>query len=247
MPIKHLFASGKADGADATKVRPSNWNADHDLPVTTKGDLMVATGADTVVRRAVGANGQVLTAESAEADGVKWATPVSPGLMLIEEKVLAVDTASFDFTAIPATYNHLLLEIQCRGTAASTNVEARMRFNGDAGLNYDYQHIQGTTAASAAEVLATSHIRVAVAVAGGTAPAGLADPITIRIPNYRRTTFQKGATAQSGGKRGTATGDVFSNVVSGWWRNTAAINQVTILPDSGNWLAGSVAMLYGLK
>lgn len=75
MPIKHPFVSGKVDGGDATKVRPSNWNADHTLPVTTKGDLMVATGANTVVRRGVGANGQVLTADSAEADGVKWATP----------------------------------------------------------------------------------------------------------------------------------------------------------------------------
>lgn len=42
--------------------------------VTTKGDLIVATGAAAVARRAVGADGQVLTADSAQADGVKWAT-----------------------------------------------------------------------------------------------------------------------------------------------------------------------------
>jgi hypothetical protein len=29
--LKHAFASPKADGADATKVRPSNWNAEHVL------------------------------------------------------------------------------------------------------------------------------------------------------------------------------------------------------------------------
>jgi hypothetical protein len=29
MPISHPFVSGKSDGADATLVRPSNWNADH--------------------------------------------------------------------------------------------------------------------------------------------------------------------------------------------------------------------------
>jgi len=40
---------------------------------TTKGDLLVATGASTPVRRGVGANDTVLTADSAEADGVKWA------------------------------------------------------------------------------------------------------------------------------------------------------------------------------
>ena len=29
MSIKHAFESAKADGADATLVRPSNWNAEH--------------------------------------------------------------------------------------------------------------------------------------------------------------------------------------------------------------------------
>lgn len=29
MPIRHAFTSAKSDGSDATKVRPSNWNADH--------------------------------------------------------------------------------------------------------------------------------------------------------------------------------------------------------------------------
>lgn len=30
MAIKHAFVNPKADGGDATIVRPSNWNADHD-------------------------------------------------------------------------------------------------------------------------------------------------------------------------------------------------------------------------
>jgi hypothetical protein len=42
--------------------------------VTTKGDILVATGASTVVRQGVGTDGQVLTANSAQADGVEWTT-----------------------------------------------------------------------------------------------------------------------------------------------------------------------------
>lgn len=42
-------------------------------PTTTKGDLMVNDGS-TVNRLAVGANGQVLTADSTASTGLKWAT-----------------------------------------------------------------------------------------------------------------------------------------------------------------------------
>ena len=42
--------------------------------MTTKGDIIVATGSGTFIRQAVGTNGQVLTANSAQADGVEWTT-----------------------------------------------------------------------------------------------------------------------------------------------------------------------------
>ncbi len=45
--------------------------------VDAKGDIVAATAADTVSRLGVGANGTVLTADSAEATGLKWATPAS--------------------------------------------------------------------------------------------------------------------------------------------------------------------------
>jgi hypothetical protein len=41
--------------------------------VDAKGDLIAATAADTVSRLAVGTNGQVLTADSTAATGMKWA------------------------------------------------------------------------------------------------------------------------------------------------------------------------------
>ena len=45
--------------------------------IDAKGDLVPGTGADTFSRLAVGANGTVLTADSAEATGLKWAAPAS--------------------------------------------------------------------------------------------------------------------------------------------------------------------------
>ena len=46
--------------------------------IDAKGDLVPGTGADTFSRLAVGANGTVLTADSAEATGLKWASSSSP-------------------------------------------------------------------------------------------------------------------------------------------------------------------------
>ena len=47
--------------------------------VDAKGDLIVGSADDVVARLGVGANGQVLTADSAETLGVKWAASGSAG------------------------------------------------------------------------------------------------------------------------------------------------------------------------
>lgn len=52
---------------------PSNAEAVLDSIIDAKGDLIVGSAADTPARLAVGANGHVLTADSAESTGVKWA------------------------------------------------------------------------------------------------------------------------------------------------------------------------------
>ena len=45
--------------------------------LTTKGDVYAATAASTPARLGVGANNTVLTADSAEATGLKWAVPAA--------------------------------------------------------------------------------------------------------------------------------------------------------------------------
>lgn len=56
--------------------------------VDAKGDLIAATGADAVSRLAVGANTYILTADSSEAVGMKWAAPAGASALTL------IDTAS---------------------------------------------------------------------------------------------------------------------------------------------------------
>ena len=67
---------------DFTWVTTDDTNAIQNAIVDAKGDLIAATAADTPARLAVGTNGQVLTADSAQATGLKWATPASGGKVL---------------------------------------------------------------------------------------------------------------------------------------------------------------------
>lgn len=66
-----------ADVTDATNVAAAG--AVMTSLADAKGDIFVASADNTVTRLAVGTNDQVLTADSAEATGLKWATPSAGG------------------------------------------------------------------------------------------------------------------------------------------------------------------------
>jgi hypothetical protein len=85
-----------------------SWANGFSSPVTTKGDLF---GYNTAGARVpIGTNGQVLTADSAEALGLKWATPTSGGMTLLSTTNLS-GTAT-DVTGISADYVKLVGYIQ---------------------------------------------------------------------------------------------------------------------------------------
>jgi hypothetical protein len=60
-----------------------------------KGDLLVGTGSNTGTRVALGTNGYVLTADSAETNGVKWAA--APAVGAFETSIVFEGTTANDF------------------------------------------------------------------------------------------------------------------------------------------------------
>ncbi len=94
-----------------TAATPNSVKTSYDLAaaaipkstVTTKGDLIAGTASATVSRLGVGSNGQVLTADSTTATGMKWSTIGGGGKVL---QVLST-TKSDAFTTTSDTYTDI--------------------------------------------------------------------------------------------------------------------------------------------
>ena len=76
-------------------------------PLTTKGDVYTFSTSDA--RLAVGANGTVLTANSAQATGLEFATPTSGGMTLLSTTTLS--GASTTITVSSTGYNRLMIDV----------------------------------------------------------------------------------------------------------------------------------------
>ena len=78
-------------------------------PLTTKGDLFTFSTVDA--RVGVGANCTVLTADSAEATGLKWAAPAAGGGMTLLSTT-TLTGASTTVSSIDQTYNSLYILVR---------------------------------------------------------------------------------------------------------------------------------------
>jgi hypothetical protein len=86
--------------------------------IDAKGDLVVGTGADTFSRLAVGTNNYVLTADSAEATGMKWAAAAGGGKVL---QVVQASTTS-GVTIASTSYTDSNLSATITPTSASSKI-----------------------------------------------------------------------------------------------------------------------------
>ena len=106
--------------------------------VDAKGDLIAATAADTVSRLAVGANGTVLTADSAEATGMKWAAAAGGGdYVLINTYTMPGTGATYSVNSVfSSTYTNYYIIGKINNTSTG-NIGLKLRASGtDSSASY---------------------------------------------------------------------------------------------------------------
>lgn len=117
---------------DFTWVTSDDANAIQNAIVDAKGDLIAASAADTPARLAVGTNGQILTADSTAATGIKWATPatVTSGLTFISRTSFsAVASQAFD-SVFTSTYKNYLIVIDQFYSVGQNAAQLQLRYAG---------------------------------------------------------------------------------------------------------------------
>ena len=228
------------DGAAAIRTLGSSIDStlktqiDAQIPdslLTTKGDLIAATGASTPARLAIGTNNQVLTADSTASTGMKWAAVPAGGMTSLATGSLA-STGNTTITSFSSSYKDLILEIT---NYVNTSNDLGMRFNSDSGASqYGYTTFGGGTTVSNSDNQ-TSIVPIEYNDTGST---GLA---RIWIYNYNSTSGVRPVNFTN-----NSSNPIRRKFGTGFWKGTTAITTITLFPLTGTISSGTYT-LYGVN
>ena len=178
----------------------------------------------------------------------------TPGLTLIESKVVAPAVSSVTFSSIPQTHAHLLLRVKARSTKVDSDPAVSwdslsVHANGDTGSNYSvirrYYNSYGSAFSGASYGSITrlpgGLFPTATAAADNFGSADI-DFVDYRGSSHKVVQIRNGFSAEHA-TRGVE-GQTMSQAES--WDNTAAITSLTVSFLVGNLEAGCRLDLYGV-
>jgi hypothetical protein len=211
-----------------------------------KGALLSATAASTPGVLAVGANDTVLTADSAEATGLKWATPSSGGMTLITTTAFNNTAATYTYSSL-GSYKHLMIVIDnmTRNNASSVD-NLVMQFNGvTSGTPYNTIAF-GTNSETFSGLSGNSANYMYFgwrSVANTSVGEGDRGQVAGWIYDYAGST--KKTFTSIGRQTDSSNQRAASNI--GMWDSTDAITSITIFTESTNNFNTGTLKLYGVS
>ena len=164
---------------------------------------------------------------------------------IIASSTLSSPAATIDFTSIPATFTDLLIMVYRR--SVDNVLDDAIRFNNDSSSVYSFTQMQ--SGASSGGVGTARTANSSASRSGGQEPstytANTFNSSSIYIPNYLSSTFKQFIADGADENKSTTN---YAWCHAGLWRNTAAINRITISQEpGGNMATGTSATLYGIK
>jgi hypothetical protein len=210
------------------------------IPATifdAKGDIIAATAADTASRLAVGSNGQVLTADSTAATGLKWATAAAGGGMTLLSTT-SLTGASTTISSIDQTYTDLKV-IVYSWNGDTSNVRNFLRLNGVSTATYRCVFSSSVQTAnynfSPTSAVLTNNVNNAVNTS----------TYVFDIPSYTNTNLNK-VVSYYGFNYDNSTPSFESFNAAASTEISSAITSLVFSRGTGNLTAGTV-LVYGVK
>lgn len=157
--------------------------------------------------------------------------------------------ATIDFTSIPTTFRHLLIIGQARFDGAVTEALIEVRFNNDSGANYNEQDLFADGVSAVTNAAINQNEITLGKVPGASATANHAGQLEAMIPNYDAENLYHTISGEYSHIRNDTIADFETGVSGGQWKDTTAINRITLLSTTAsadNFDTGSIFTLYGL-